>query len=151
MFKIFKKFSNKKSKKEASEYSKEEVLLVSASLAYEVAKADGKLGQIELKKIKEHLEDVKRHLNKDVANLFNKIENKSNKSISFYDLVKLVNDRFSLDQKNMLLRFLWDIAYADKILKADEERLIRRIADLLSIKDIKVLRLKNDARTSSNN
>ena len=125
--------------------------MVSASLAYEVAKADGEVGQIELDKIKEHLEDVKRHINKDVFNLLDSIENKSNESVSFYNLVKLVNERFTLDQKNMLIRFLWDIAYADKILKTDEERLIRRVADLLSIKDIKVLRLKNDAKTSSSN
>ena len=51
----------------------------------------------------------------------------------------------------MLIRFLWDVAYADNILEVDEERLIRRIADLLAIKeDIKFLRLKNDVETSSN-
>lgn len=151
MLKIFKKFTAKKIRKEAKEYSEEDILLVSASLAYEVAKADGEVGQIELDKIKEHLEDVKRHINKDVFNLLDSIENKSNESVSFYNLVKLVNERFTLDQKNMLIRFLWDIAYADKILKTDEERLIRRVADLLSIKDIKVLRLKNDAKKSSSN
>ena len=122
-----------------------------SSLAYEVAKADGEVGQIELDIIKEHLEDVKRHINKDVFNLLNSIENKSNESVSFYHLVKLVNERFTLDQKNMLISFLWDVAYADKILKTDEERLIRRVADLLSIKDIKVLRLKNDAKILSSN
>ena len=151
MLKIFKKFTTKKIKKSAEEYSEEDILLVSASLAYEVAKADGEVGQIELDKIKEHLEDVKRYINKDVFNLLNGIENKSNESVSFYHLVKLVNERFTLDQKNMLVRFLWDVAYADKILKTDEERLIRRVADLLSIKDIKVLRLKNDAKILSSN
>lgn len=151
MLKIFKKFTTKEIKKSTEEYSEEDILLVSASLAYEVAKADGEVGQIELDIIKEHLEDVKRHINKDVFNLLNSIENKSNESVSFYHLVKLVNERFTLDQKNMLVRFLWDVAYADKILKTDEERLIRRVADLLSIKDIKVLRLKNDAKILSSN
>ena len=33
-------------------------------------------------------------------------------------------------------RFLYDVAYADKILEVSEERLIRRIADLIKIKDI---------------
>lgn len=151
MLKIFKKFTTKEIKKSTEEYSEEDILLVSASLAYEVAKADGEVGQIELDIIKEHLEDVKRHINKDVFNLLNSIENKSNESVSFYHLVKLVNERFTLDQKNMLISFLWDVAYADKILKTDEERLIRRVADLLSIKDIKVLRLKNDAKILSSN
>ena len=148
MFNFFKK---KKAKEAAIKYSKEEILLVSASLAYEVARSDGDIGETELDKIKDQLEDVKRHLDKEATELLSKIENKSDESVSFYDLVTLVNEKFTLDQKHMLIRFLWDVAYADNILEADEERLIRRIADLLVIKDIKVLRLKDDAKTSSNN
>jgi uncharacterized tellurite resistance protein B-like protein len=148
MFNFFKK---KKVEEAATKYSKEEVLLVSASLAYEVAKSDGDIGETELDKIKDQLEDVKKYVDKEATELLSKIENKSDKSVSFYDLVTLVNEKFTLDQKHMLVRFLWDVAYADNILEADEERLIRRIADLLAIKDIKVLRLKDDAKTSTNN
>jgi len=148
MFNFFKK---KKVEEPANKYSKEEVLLVSASLAYEVAKSDGDIGETELDKIKDQLEDVKKHVDKEASELLSKIESKSDESVSFYDLVTLVNENFTLDQKHMLIRFLWDVAYADNILEADEERLIRRIADLLAIKDVKVLRLKDDAKTSSNN
>ena len=148
MFNFFKK---KKVEEPANNYSKEEVLLVSASLAYEVAKSDGDIGETELDKIKDQLEDVKKHVDKEASELLSKIENKSDESVSFYDLVTLVNEKFTLDQKHMLVRFLWDVAYADNVLEADEERLIRRIADLLAIKDVKVLRLKDDAKTSSNN
>ena len=148
MFNFFKK---KKVEEPANKYSKEEVLLVSASLAYEVAKSDGDIGETELDKIKDQLEDVKRHVDKEASELLSKIESKSDESVSFYDLVTLVNEKFTLDQKHMLIRFLWDVAYADNALEADEERLIRRIADLLAIKDVKVLRLKDDAKISSNN
>ena len=148
MFNFFKK---KKIEEPATKYSKEEVLLVSASLAYEVAKSDGDIGETELDKIKDQLEDVKKHVDKEASELLSKIESKSDESVSFYDLVTLVNENFTLDQKHMLIRFLWDVAYADNVLEADEERLIRRIADLLAIKDVKVLRLKDDAKTSSNN
>ena len=37
---------------------------------------------------------------------------------------------------------MWKIAYADGKLDVDEERLIRRVADLIRIKDIEVLKLK---------
>ena len=148
MFNFFKK---RKVEEPTNKYSKEEVLLVSASLAYEVAKSDGDIGETELDKIKNQLEDVKKHIDKEATELLSKIESKSDESVSFYDLVTLVNEKFTLDQKHMLVRFLWDVAYADNVLEADEERLIRRIADLLAIKDVKVLRLKDDAKTSSNN
>ena len=38
---------------------------------------------------------------------------------------------------------MWKIAYADGKLDVDEERLVRRVADLIRIKDIEVLKLKN--------
>jgi uncharacterized tellurite resistance protein B-like protein len=38
------------------------------------------------------------------------------------------------------------VAYADKILEVSEERLIRRIADLIKIKDIEVLKIKDTSK-----
>ena len=38
---------------------------------------------------------------------------------------------------------MWKTAYADGRLDVDEERLIRRLADMIKIKDIEVLKLKN--------
>ena len=146
MFNFFKK---KKVIEPETEYSKEEILLVSVSLAFEVAKSDGEIGQTELDKINDQLENIKKHIDKETSELLSIIENKSDQSVSFHDLVNLVNEKFTLQQKHMLIRFLWDVAYADNILEVDEERLIRRIANLLAVKDIKVLRLKDDARTSS--
>ena len=37
---------------------------------------------------------------------------------------------------------MWKMAYADKRLDVDEERLIRRMAELIKIKDIEVLKNK---------
>jgi uncharacterized tellurite resistance protein B-like protein len=45
-----------------------------------------------------------------------------------------------------LISFLWDVAYADSKLDVDEERLVRRIADLIKIKDMEVLKLKDRAK-----
>ena len=41
---------------------------------------------------------------------------------------------------------MWEIAYADGKLDVNEERLIRRLADLIKIKDIEVLKLKDSAK-----
>ena len=41
---------------------------------------------------------------------------------------------------------MWQTAYADGKLDVDEERLVRRVADLINIKDIEVLKLKDDAK-----
>jgi uncharacterized tellurite resistance protein B-like protein len=41
------------------------------------------------------------------------------------------------------------VAYADKILEVSEERLIRRIADLIKIKDIEVLKIKDTSKNKN--
>ena len=41
---------------------------------------------------------------------------------------------------------MWKIAYADGKLEVDEEKIIRRLADLIKIKDLDVLKLKDDAK-----
>jgi len=67
-------------------------------------------------------------------------------AVSQDELRNLVKDNFSKDEKLDLIKYLWEIAYADNVLDVNEERLIRRISDLIYIKDIEVLRLKDRAR-----
>ena len=44
---------------------------------------------------------------------------------------------------------MWKIAYADGRLDVDEERIVRRVADLIKIKDIEVLKLKDISKNNS--
>ena len=41
---------------------------------------------------------------------------------------------------------MWKIAFADGVLDVNEEKLIRRVADLIHIKDLDVLKLKDISR-----
>ena len=54
-----------------------------------------------------------------------------------------INKNYSKDEKLSLLEFLWKTAYADGKLDVDEEKLVRRVADLIKIKDIEVLKIKD--------
>ena len=71
------------------------------------------------------------------------IEEYSKNSVSFYEFINDINKDYSKEDKLSLIQFLFDVAYADKILEVSEERLIRRIADLIKIKDIEVLKIKD--------
>ena len=57
-----------------------------------------------------------------------------------------MNKDFDKENKLSLVSFLWEVAYADSRLDVNEERLIRRIADLIRIKDVEVLKLKDKAQ-----
>jgi uncharacterized tellurite resistance protein B-like protein len=144
MFNFFKKVPVDNSKADtAVEFNFE---LVGCALAYEVAKADGAIDVNELNKIKTEVENKSNELDLNSEEVLLTIEKQSNESISFNDFINQINDNFSQDQKIQMIEFLWQTAYADNILDVDEERLIRRIADMIRIKDMKVLKLKDQAK-----
>ena len=144
MFNFFKKVSKGNSKTNVVvEFNFE---LVGCALAYEVAKADGAIDINELNKIKTEIESRSNELGLNSEEVLLTIEKQSNESISFNDFINQINNNFSQDQKIQMIEFLWQTAYADNILDVDEERLIRRIADMIRIKDMKVLKLKDQAK-----
>ena len=60
--------------------------------------------------------------------------------------MKKINESFSNEEKENLISILWDVAFADGILEVHEERLIRRVADLIFIKNVRVLKLKHQSK-----
>ena len=55
---------------------------------------------------------------------------------------KDINNNYSKGKVRPITFYVED-GYADNKLDVDEEKLIRRMADLIKIKDIEVLKLKN--------
>jgi uncharacterized tellurite resistance protein B-like protein len=146
MFSFFKKVSSNNDTLDAIEFNFE---LIGCALAYEVAKADGAIEEGELNKIKHEVKNKSKELGLNAEEVLFFIEKQSNESVSFNDFINQINDNFSQKEKIQMIEFLWQTAYADNILDVDEERLIRRIADMIRIKDIKVLKLKDRAKNNS--
>ena len=144
MFNIFKKKST--SEKTVAKNRRFEINLIGSVLAYEVARSDGAVSEDELNNLVKEIDKISINTKKNSKEIFDLIEAHSNDSVSFYEFVEDINNNFSKDEKLDLIKYLWDIAYADNILDVNEERLIRRISDLIRIKDIDVLKLKDKAR-----
>ena len=123
--------------------------LTAAVLAYEIARIDGEIDEDELKILKSELVLIASKTNKNESEILEIIESYSKNSVSFHDFIEDINKEYSKDQKMNLLSFMWDVAYADSKLDIEEERLIRRVADLIRIKDIEVLKLKDSAKSKS--
>lgn len=143
MFNFFKKIEGVSLDEQRYEF---DIELVGCALAYEVAKADGNIDSNELEKIKVELTKRSNILGLDSDEVLKTIEMQSNESVSFNDFINQINDNFLQDQKLEMIDFLWQTAYADNVLDVDEERLIRRIADMIRIKDMQVLKLKHKAK-----
>ena len=143
MFKFFKKNDSTKIDQKKNAF---EIDLISSVLAYEVARSDGDIDQVELSRLLEEIKKISLKVGKSEEDILNLIEIYSNDSVSFYEFIEDINKNFTKEDKLIMISFLWDVAYADSKLDVDEERLIRRIADLIRIKDIEVLRLKDRAK-----
>ena len=138
MFNFFKK--KKITTKQQTSF---EIELTAAVLAYEIARSDGEISKDELLVLMEEIESISTKVGKDKFEILKIIEIYSKDSISFHEFIEDINNSYSKEEKHSLLEFMWKIAYADGKLDVDEERLVRRVADLIRIKDIEVLKLKN--------
>tara|TARA_B100000780_G_scaffold278577_1_gene252606 strand:- start:13 stop:444 length:432 start_codon:yes stop_codon:yes gene_type:complete len=143
MFSIFKK----KRIETVQNETNFEIELVAVVLAYEIARSDGEITETELNPILDEIKKISIKVGKDENEIFKIIESYSKDSISFYEFIEDINKDFSKVEKLSLISFLWEVAYADSKLDTDEERLVRRIADLINIKDIEVLKLKDKAKS----
>ena len=145
MFSFFKK------KKIDEVESKEnfELELTAAVLAYEIARSDGEISESELEVLLSEIKKIATDVGKTEQDILNIIEEYSKNSISFHEFIEDINKDFTKEDKLSLIKFLWDVAYADTILEVNEERLIRRIADLINIKDLEVLKLKDQSKSDN--
>ena len=123
-----------------------EIELIGAVLAYEIARSDGDISDSELSLLIGEIKKISIEVNKTEAEILSIIETYSKNSVSFHEFIADINNDFSKEEKLSLISFLWHVAYADSKLDVDEERLIRRIADLIRIKDVEVLKLKDKAK-----
>ena len=140
MFNFFKK------KKKVEEKPKN-LKLISLCLAFEVANADNEIDKAERELI---LKKIRDSINLDVLSekeIFSIIEAESEKKVSFYDLIYDINKNLSKDEKVDVIKMLWEVAYADEVLEVDEEKIIRRSAEMLGIKPSIVLKTKDQIKT----
>ena len=137
MFNFFKK-------KKIEEDKPKNLELISLCLAFEVANADNAIDEREqkifLEKIKETI-DLSVLTDKEI---FDVIKEESLNRISFYDIIQDINNGLNKDEKINVLKLMWEIAYADDILDVEEEKIIRRSAEMLGIKPSTVLKTKEE-------
>ena len=145
MFNFFKK---NKVKQETSHPSFE-IELTAAVLAYEIARSDGSVSEDELNVLMEEIEKISQKVAKDKLEILNIVKAYSKDSVSFHEFIEDINRNYSKDEKLKLIKFMWKTAYADGKLDVDEERLVRRVADLIMIKDIEVLKLKDSSKENN--
>ena len=143
MFNFFKKTKKDNKKTESPSF---ELELTASVLAYEIARSDGEISAEELSTLMEEIEKISEKVGKDKFEILKTVELYSKDSVSFHEFIEDINDNYTKNEKISLIDFMWRTAYADGMLDTDEERLVRRVADLINIKDVEVLKLKDKSK-----
>ena len=135
MINLLKNILNNRNLKDDEEDSKNLELI--CGLMIEAAFTDGKIEESEIKKIKFSLVNVFDEDAEEVDLVLNQaIKNKNNsKSLHYY--TSFINKNFNNDKKILLIEALWEIVLSDGEIHDFESNLIRRLAGLLYISDVK--------------
>ena len=132
-----------KKKKEEKEKPKN-IKLIALCLAFEVANADN---DIDIRERDLILEKIKESVDLSILTeneIFEVIQQEGKNRVSFYDIIHDINKNLDKKERIEVLRMLWEIAYADQVLDVDEERIIKRSAEMLGIKPSIVLQTKEE-------
>lgn len=66
--------------------------------------------------------------------------------VSLQELTRQLHETLTEDEKVKVVEMLWEVAYADSNLHAQEDYLVRKIADLLYVPHAKLIQARNRVR-----
>tara|TARA_Y200000002_G_scaffold170889_1_gene141040 strand:+ start:5916 stop:6335 length:420 start_codon:yes stop_codon:yes gene_type:complete len=113
-------------------------------LMFEIAISDGNLDKQELQLIKKRANKIFPEELK-VSSVIKKIIDETESSSSIYPTVKKINEEYLANDKENLLKLLWEVVAADKIVSPHEESLYFKIAELIKVKRTKANQIKQQS------
>ena len=140
-----KKLFENKSEQTKDEFGAE--LRAAAILLIEVCYADFDIQQDELKAAASSLVSLYGLSESKAQTLLEQTLAEHKKVISLFDYTQLLNEHFSVKQKETLLLALWKVAHADNRVVAHEEHRIRKLAEQLHLPHKSFIQTKLTAET----
>lgn len=104
--------------------------LISGALMVEVMAADHDFNSEEELKLKEILLNRFEIPENEIKKISEQMKKRADDATSLYEYTSLINENFNHEEKLDLIRNLWAIAFADKILDRYEDSVIRRVCEL---------------------
>ena len=116
---------------------------VALKLMFEMAMIDGTLDKTELELIKKRVREIAPG-DTTVSSVIKKMIDQSMESVSLYPTVKKINDSYKKEEKEELLKVLWQLVAVDKIIDPYEENLYFKIAELIRIQRSQANKIKQE-------
>ena len=110
-----------------------ETELATAVLLYEIASADMEIADAENETLQRLLAALPGVDSESAKALMERALAHQSESVSLHEYADALNAQCSFEEKRHLVRMIWEVAYADGVLDAHEEHMVRRLADLLFV------------------
>lgn len=85
----------------------------------------------------------------EAASMVQLAEQEARESVGHYEFTSLINRHYTPQQKVRIVELMWEVAYADATLSANEQHVIRKIADLLYVSHADYVAAKLRAKASA--
>lgn len=134
---------------EPAERAEHTLQLATAVLLVEVMRADAEIGPQERQAVTSAL-CAKFALSPDeAARLAELADQTARQATDFFTFTSKINDAFDMAQKIRITEHMWRVAYADGVLSAHENHVMRRLSDLLHVPHGAYVAAKMRAREAS--
>jgi uncharacterized tellurite resistance protein B-like protein len=107
--------------------------LATAVLLVEVMRADAEFDPAERTEVLVALRDKFKLRDDEAARLVEMAHQTAHGASDFFQFTSRINESFDMEDKIRMVEHLWRVAYADGVLNAHENHLMRRISDLLHV------------------
>jgi uncharacterized tellurite resistance protein B-like protein len=120
--------------------------LATAALLVEVMRIDAGVSAAERAAVERAIREKFGLGAADAATLIALAEEEMRQATDYYQFTSLINQHFTQAQKERVLELMWRVAYADTVIDAHEQHLMRKIAALLHVPDSAYIAAKLRAR-----
>lgn len=118
--------------------------LIAAALMLEVARADFREDVVESERIFELLRQEFALTPEEAELLMSRATQEVDEAVSLYEFTRVMNDKLSEQEKRQVLRLMWQVAFVDQHLHRYEDHLIRKVAELVYVPVVEMLRLRQE-------
>ncbi|MGI9290140.1 MAG: TerB family tellurite resistance protein [Gammaproteobacteria bacterium] len=137
-----------KSYAETAESPEERQQLALAALLVEMARADFDDTEEEHHLISKLLAKHFELSDSEAVELLHRAGSSVTNAVSLFDFTRALHESLDAEQKQQVIRLLWQVANADKQLDKYEDYLVRKVADLLYVSHSDVVRIKHEVLAS---
>lgn len=139
---FFENYLKDRGEESGGEDKAHKIQLASAALMIELCKTDQDIDDSETNALVEILKSRFDLSAERLEELMRLAEQEVKDAVSLYQFTSLLNEEFNYEDKTLLIRNLWEVAFADGNLDRYEEHLIRKVAELMYVSHSDFIRTK---------